>query len=98
MIVQFQIITTCKIHYPHLVDVIEKTFGFKYDIYEAENLVNCSQFWLKVRKHKDVLKDGNYDKILTKIRNGECPPKNSLSIIMNELCERGQIPLGEYFI
>ena len=98
MIVQFQIITTCRIDYKHLQDVIEKTFGFKYDIYEAENLIDYSEFWLKVRKHDDLIKSRDYDKILTKIRNGECPPKYSLSIIMNELCERGQIPSGKYFL
>jgi hypothetical protein len=53
-----------------------------------------------VTRHVDAVEsdDIHYKEELSKIKAGVCPKMPSLHIILNELCERGQIGAGNYII
>jgi hypothetical protein len=98
------VITKAKIDIKQLEEVIEKTFGFHYDIYEKENALDDAEMEFNVAPHLkldidyDTSNPYSYDVELIKIRDGICPSNKSLFIILNELCEREQIEKGQYFI
>lgn len=98
MNIEFKAITEYQIEINHLQDVIKKTFGFDYDIYRLERIRYGDNLELEVTKHNNLTSLTSYNDTLTKIRNGEFPDEDSLYVIINELCERGQIPEGKYFI
>lgn len=98
MNIEFKAITEYQIEVNHLQDVIKKTFGFDYDIYRLEGVRYGDNLELEVTKHNSLTNLTAYNDTLTKIKNGECPDECSLYVIINELCERGQIPEGKYFI
>lgn len=109
MKVEFETIILQKLKVEQLEEVIEHTFGFYYDIYESEELLEEANIEYEVTPHAAFLhsdsqnqSDKNsvfwYYTELHKIKNGMLPEEHSLHIILNELCERGQLDEGEYFI
>ena len=98
MKVETHIVTKLYIDIQHLEDVIKKTFGFEYDIYEKEGLLEKANFDYDVAPHKAKFRPFTYVQQLHRIKIGAVPEEHSLHIILNELCERGQLDEGEYFI
>jgi hypothetical protein len=87
-----------KLNVRQLEDVIQQTFGFHYDFYENENTEDYPEIQYNVTDHAAAIRDEDYDQARLDIVDGECPEPNSLLVILNELCERGQIESGTYFI
>jgi len=87
-----------KLNVRQLEEVIEMTFGFHYDFYENENTEDHPEVQYNVTDHASAIRDEDYDQARLDIVGGECPEPNSLLVILNELCERGQIESGTYFI
>ncbi len=87
-----------KLNVRQLEEVIEKTFGFHYDFYDNENTEDYPEIQYNVTDHASAIKDEDYEQAQQDILNGICPECNSLLVILNELCERGQIESGTYFI
>jgi len=88
--------TVIEVDYNDLGNFLKEKFGFdKFEFAEIEEMNNYSSQSILVKK------DGLYEwdnKDLNKMLVSKQPEKFSTRILLNHLCNLGEIPEGEYMI